>query len=346
MPYLTGVGSATLVPMGSARTAGERVDGVVAIGASAGGIEALSEVAAGLPADLPFPVLVTLHMASTAPGHLAPIIDRAGRLPAVAASDGALLEPGTIYVAVPDRHLLAVNHRVALSTGPSENHHRPAINALLRSVAVDYGPGAIGVLLSGLLDDGVAGLAAIRARGGTTIAQDPADARFPDLPRNAIDAGVVDHAVSAPELGALLRRLAQRGGNESFVDPDGRIELENRIAMERDFAMALNTEDLGTPTGLTCPVCQGTLMAVADGAYRCPVGHAWTEQALLAGYDETLAETLSAALRTMKEKAAVADRLARRSGSDAQGERYAAMAEEARHIVTVLAANLPPGSVR
>jgi two-component system, chemotaxis family, protein-glutamate methylesterase/glutaminase len=158
-------------------------EGVVAIGASAGGIEALIELAAGLPPDLPFAVMVAIHMRVGAPSMLAEIMDRSGPLPAAAAIDGAVLEAGRIYVAVPSNHLLARDHRVVLSDGPWESGRRPAIDVLFRSIALDYGPRAIGVLLSGLLDDGVAGLRAIRVKGGVTVVQEPADALFPDLPR-------------------------------------------------------------------------------------------------------------------------------------------------------------------
>jgi two-component system chemotaxis response regulator CheB len=154
----------------------------------------------------------------------------------VAATDNAELAAGRIYVAVPDRHLLADDGRVILSEGPTENGHRPAINALLRSAALSYGPHAVGILLSGVLDDGVLGMAAIRARGGTAVVQHPDDALFPDMPLNALEAGVVDHQVKAADAGALLTRLADRKIEERDIDPDAAMELENRIAMGPRFS--------------------------------------------------------------------------------------------------------------
>lgn len=195
--------------------------GVVAIGASAGGIEALSELAEGMPAGFPFAVMVVIHMGRDTPSLLAQIIDRGGPLPAVPAVDGAVLEAGRIYTAVPDHHLLARGHRVALSHGPLEGGRRPAIDALFRSVASDYGSHAIGVLVSGLLTDGVAGMRAIRAGGGMTLVQDPADAPFPDLPRNAVRAGVVDHRAAAKDIGNLLAQLVRQIIDGSAVDPTG-----------------------------------------------------------------------------------------------------------------------------
>lgn len=311
-------------------------EGVVAVGASAGGVQALTELAAGLPPDLPFAVMMTLHMLPSAPSMLAEIIDRAGPLPAVVATDGAVLEASRIYVAVPDHHLLARNHRVVLADGPSENRHRPAINALFRSIALDCGPRAIGVLMSGLLDDGVAGLAAIRERGGVAIVQEPTDARYPDMPRNALSAGVVDYTAAARQIGGLLKELADRDMQEQAMDPDGRMELENRIAMGPRFATSFDAEDPGPPTGYTCPACKGTLMAVGNTSYRCPVGHAWTAQALLVARDEELEEAISVAIRTLKEKAKLSRELAENTSPAAEYQRYTALAEQVDHAIAVL----------
>ena len=181
--------------------------GVVAVGDSAGGVEALTASAAGLPANLPYAVLITLHRPPGAPGVLAKIIDRHGPLPAETASDGESLDAGHIYVAAPDRHLLVYDHKVLHSDGPTENGHRPAINALFRSAALHFGPQSIGVLLSGVLDDGVLGAEAIRSRGGTTVAPHPRDELFPTMPLNALEAGVIDHQVAAAEVGTLLKQL-------------------------------------------------------------------------------------------------------------------------------------------
>jgi two-component system chemotaxis response regulator CheB len=184
--------------------------GVVAIGASAGGVEALTRLAGGLPSDFPFAVLVVLHLPPNAPSVLAKIIDRSGPLPADSAANGAPLEPARIHVAIPDRHLLVSDHRLLVTEGPREGGYRPAINAMFRSVAVEFGPRAIGVLMSGVLDDGVAGLGAIQARGGITLVQRPDDAMYPAMPHNAIVAGVADHQVTAAEVGAVAKRLADR----------------------------------------------------------------------------------------------------------------------------------------
>ena len=311
-------------------------EGVVAIGASAGGIEALCELAAGMPADFPFAVMIVIHMSPGAPSLLAQIIDRCGPLPAVAAADGDVLEAGRIYAAVPDHHLLARDHRVALSDGPWESGRRPGIDALFRSVALDYGPRAIGVLMSGLLDDGVAGLRAIKTKGGVTVVQDPADALFPDLPNNALKANAADQTAAAKDIGTLLGQLADRDIEELPADPDGRLELENRIAMGSQFAASVGMEDLGPPTGYTCPSCNGALMAVADNGYRCQVGHAWTAQALLAAYGDALEEAIWAAIRTLKDTARLSHTLAENAESAVDLEGYTAAANRAAHAIAAL----------
>jgi two-component system, chemotaxis family, protein-glutamate methylesterase/glutaminase len=309
---------------------------VVAVGASAGGVEALTSFAAGLPPELPYAVLVALHMPPEAPSVLARILDRSGPLPAAEAVDGAPLEPSTIQVAVPNRHLLLHDHRIVLSEGPTENGHRPAINALFRSVALVYGRRAIGVLLSGVLDDGTLGSAAIRSQGGTTIAQSPTDALFPAMPLNAIEAGVIDHEAAAIEVGGLLKMLADRASDEREMGRDARMELENRIAMARWFSTDIDTEALGPPSGYSCPDCDGPLIAVSDGNYRCPVGHAWTADALLRARDDEVESALWLAMRSLQEKAKVSRRLAGRVHTGRLSERYQAIADEAEHAMEVL----------
>jgi two-component system, chemotaxis family, protein-glutamate methylesterase/glutaminase len=268
--------------------------GVVAIGASAGGVEALSRLITGLSPDLPYVYLVTLHVAPGAPSILARILDRCGQLPVVTAEDGQPLRPAHIYVARPDHHLLVADNRIVVSRGPKENGHRPAINALFRSVALEFGPHAIGGLLSGVLDDGVLGLAAIRARGGVTIAQAPDDALFPALPANACAAGVVDHQAAAADIGGVLKKLSQREIRDSAVESDRGMAAENDIATRSRFAIDFDTRELGTPPGHTCPDCGGSPAVVGDNSFRCRTGHTLTNDALHAGCDGEIEGALSA----------------------------------------------------
>ncbi|MBV8965356.1 MAG: chemotaxis protein CheB [Mycobacteriaceae bacterium] len=310
--------------------------GVVAVGASAGGVEALERFASGLPRDLPCAVLVALHMPRDAPSVLARIIDRSGLLSSAPAQHGEPLESGRIYVAVPDRHLLVADHRIILSDGPTENAHRPAINALFRSVALTHGARSVGVVLSGVLDDGVLGSVAIKSRGGTTIVQDPGDALFSAMPINAIQAGVADHRAVAADIGGLLAKLVEREIEDHIMEPDAKLELENRIAMGRRFSTSFDTEALGPPSGYVCPDCNGSLQQISDDNYRCQVGHAWTAEALLQARDHEVEGALWVAVRSLQEKSKLARRMADNIGSGNLFMRYQAIADEAEHAVTVL----------
>lgn len=313
---------------------------VIGVGASAGGVEALKNFTAGLPATLPCAVLVVLHMPARAPSVLARILDRHSALPAITATAGMRLEHGRVYVAAPDRHLMVDDGRIALTEGPTENGHRPAINALFRSIALGCGRRGAGVLLSGVLDDGVLGLAAIRSRGGTAIAQSPGDALFPAMPQNAIDAGVVDHQAPAAAIGGLLERLASGEFEETTMKPDTRMELENRIATARPFATDFDSEELGQPSGYICPDCNGSLITVSNGSYRCHVGHAWTGDALLAARDDEVGNALWIAVRSLQEKAKLSRRLADEAVPGHLRERYDALAREAEYATTVLGRRL------
>lgn len=331
--------AATKVDVGDLR-------GVVAIGASAGGVEALTNLAAGLSTDLPYAYLMTLHIPASAPSILARIINRSGPLPAVTAENGEGLEPGRIYVGSPDRHLLVDDHRVVLSQGPTENGHRPAINALFRSVALAFGPHAVGVLLSGVLDDGVLGLAAIRSRGGTTIGQTLDDALFPALPGKAHDAGVLDQQAAAADVGALLKALSRREIEEPNMEPDFRMEMENRIAMTSRSSTDFDTQDLGPASGHTCPDCNGSLVALGEEHFRCRVGHAWTPDSLLAARDTEVEGALWVALRSLKEKSKLARQLADNVGHGPLFHRYTALAEETEGALSVLSERLASSGPR
>ncbi len=309
---------------------------IVTVGASAGGVEALTRMAAELPADLPFAVLVVLHMPAAAPSVLARILDRAGPLPAETAVGGTALEAQRIYVCAPDRHLMVEDHRAVLSQGPTENGHRPAINALFRSAALAYGPRAVGVLLSGVLDDGVLGLQAIQSRGGTTIVQTPDDAIFPAMPANALAVGAADYQVKATEIGSLLTQLAAQEHEERVAASDRNLELENQIAMARPFSTNVDIVALGPPSGFTCPDCNGSLATVGETNYRCHVGHAWSAEALLRARDDEVEGALWVAVRSLQEKVRLAERMAATAGSEVLFDRYREQVTTAERALTIL----------
>jgi two-component system, chemotaxis family, protein-glutamate methylesterase/glutaminase len=314
---------------------------VVAVGASAGGVEALTRVVADLPADLGAPVLIVLHTPPEPRSHLAEILTRAGTLPAAQAQDGDRLEPNRIYVAPPDHHLLVVDGTLHVVRGPHENGHRPAIDPLFRSAALAFREGAIGVVLSGSLDDGSAGSAAITGLGGSVLVQDPDDAAFPDMPRNAIVADNPHAVLPVGELGAEVARLVQappEAGKEKNV--------EDEVRLERDYA-ALDPEAISREqvfpelAPFACPSCGGSLWQAPDDQlrFRCRIGHAFGSETLLSEQSQTLDASLAAALRALHERADLARRMGRRLrglGADSRAERYDRIVEESERDALVI----------
>ena len=287
---------------------------VVAIGASAGGFQALRELAKGLPGDFPAALLVTIHLHPEASKVLPDLVDRAGPLPAGFAEDGEEIARGGIYIAPPDLHLLVDDGRVMLRRGPRENGARPAIDPMFRSVAVAYGSRAIGVILTGGLNDGSSGLNAIKRCGGIAVVQDPRDAQYPDMPTSALASTPVDHVVTLGDMAALLGRLTAQPARPGPTPP-AELRHEVGIAAQRDSSMALN-EELGERSLLTCPECHGLLWEIKDGdlvRYRCHVGHAFTLEALEAEQATELDRALSSALRALSERIHVVRRLAEES---------------------------------
>jgi two-component system chemotaxis response regulator CheB len=309
---------------------------VIVIGASLGGVEALAALAARLPADLPASVLVVQHTAEESPGLLGEVLDRAGALPAALAEDGAALERGRIYVAPPGRHLLATADGVRVAFGPRENRARPAIDPLFRTAAVHYRSRVVGVILTGLLGDGAAGLLAVHRCGGAAVVQAPGDAAAPEMPERALAAVPDAHRAPLAELAALLDRLAREEAPAPPPVPEA-LRAEARLT-ER----AMQTDDWGEvpsrPTDFTCPACNGALREIEaeEGTlrrFRCRVGHAYSEDALIEAKDERVEETLWVALQTLEERAQMLETMARedhRRGRARNAARYEARAREAR----------------
>ena len=306
---------------------------VVAVGASAGGVEALRALVAGLPTDYPGAVLVVLHLPRDAPSALPAILSRSGALPAATAVDGESLRHGRIYVAPNDHHLLVLDGRIRLTRGPAENGHRPAIDPLFRSVARALGPRAIGVVLSGSRDDGAAGLASIVGRGGTAMVQDPADALYPWMPRAALARVPTDHVAPAAKLGSMIAQLTAMDMPESSPPADEDALLDAEVAMSE--LGPLTTDELAMPAaGYGCPACGGSLFQiVADPLprYRCRVGHAWSPESLLDEQAVALEGALWMALRALEEKSALSRRMAtsQHSRHAASGDRFRDMAADA-----------------
>jgi two-component system, chemotaxis family, protein-glutamate methylesterase/glutaminase len=298
---------------------GQPVRDLVVAGASAGGITALSDLIARLPGDLGAPVLVVVHVPAHRTSVLPNILSRAGRLPALHPEDGETARAGRIYIAPPDRHMLVRDGRIALVNGPRENHHRPAIDALFRSAALEYGRRAIGLLLSGTLDDGTAGLFALKAAGAVTAVQDPDEAAFPDMPLNALAQVKIDHRAPTGQLGTIVSRLVGEPVEPVAKDTGVLSDIEGEYRISANEA---NPADLSarsdTPSVFSCPDCDGVLQETEDGGmlrFRCVIGHAYGAQTLMSEQLDGIDGALMAALRALEENAALADRMAKRARS-------------------------------
>jgi two-component system chemotaxis response regulator CheB len=320
---------------------------LIVIGASAGGVEAISRLVAGLPANLSAAVCVVVHLRPYSESHLARVLERAGPLRVVPAKQDMPLRRGTIHVAVPDMHLLV--HRdgdegvLRLVRGPRENRSRPAIDPLFRSAALAFGPRVIGVILSGALDDGTAGLWTVKDRGGIAVVQDPDDAAVPSMPASALAEVEVDHVAAAATLGSLLARLTREpAGHQASEDQlarhgDSTDQFHRElgiIAVDDEYHQ--RAERYGEPSRFPCPECGGVLWDVSGQGpvrFRCEVGHAHSAASLAESQTEVIEAAMWAALRALEDKVELSRRrasIARSTGLAGFNEQFA-VEEQAAH---------------
>jgi two-component system chemotaxis response regulator CheB len=306
---------------------------IVVVGASAGGVEALSQLVRGLPPGLPGAVFVVCHFPPGSRSMLPDILSRQGPLLARHARDGEPIYPGHIYVAPPDRHLILEEGEVLLTRGPREHYFRPAIDPLFRSAARAYGPRVVGILLSGALLDGVAGLLAVRSGGGLAVVQDPDDALLPSLPQSALEIVGADHVAPAGALAALLVSLIHQPivaqGEPSMADPIDR----TAEAVQRDMQAQTHGDRRGAVSVFTCPECGGCLWQVDEKEllrFRCHVGHIYLGETLMAEQSASLEAALWVAVRTFKEKTILSRQLAARAHEARDPVSAARFEEEAR----------------
>ena len=294
---------------------------IIVVGASAGGVEALSQLVRNLPPDLPATLFFVLHIPAQGTSFLPKILNRAiqkrqgesSSLHAVHPEDKEAIQHGRIYVAPPDRHLLIKNGHIHLARGPRENNHRPAVDPLFRTAAGVYGRRVVGVVLSGTLDDGTAGLVAVKRRGGVAIVQNPDEALYSGMPRSAIENVNVDHILPISQIAPVLVELAYKPVEEEAVSSD--MEIESDMA-QLDLEAMQKSDRPGTPSPFSCPDCGGTLWELNEVAllrFRCRTGHAFSVNSLLAKQSDAVEEALWSALRALEEKAALSDRMAHRA---------------------------------
>jgi two-component system chemotaxis response regulator CheB len=280
---------------------------IIVIGASAGGLEALQTLVSGLPENLEASIFVVWHMAPEVRGVLPSVLSRAGKLPATHAIDRELIEPGHIYIAPPDRHMLLEEGRIRVTRGPKENRFRPAVDPLFRSAAFVYGAQVIGVVLSGALDDGTSGLWTIKLRGGIAVVQDPHDAAVSSMPENALREVEVDHKVPAAAMGDLLTSLSREPITEDEPElPAGekeRLEHDVRIALQEP-GLEHTLQGLGELSPYACPDCHGVMELFREDSrvrYRCHTGHAYSTDSLLLSLTERVEVSVWNAIRGLEE---------------------------------------------
>jgi two-component system, chemotaxis family, protein-glutamate methylesterase/glutaminase len=313
---------------------------ILGIGTSAGGVEALLRLARAFPADLPASVLVTIHLSPHHVSALDEMLSSAGPLPAHFAKEGERLRKQQIFVAPPDRHLLLVDGRLHLGTGPRENNSRPSIDAMLRSAAACCGGRTVGVVLTGTLGDGASGLWAVRQCGGLTVVQDPRDAAFSEMPQRALDKAHPDHVVPLDQMPCLLDSLVREPAGETREAPES---VRYEIEMARKGGLTMEKMDqIARRSVFACPDCHGVMWEIEEGElirYRCHVGHTYTAELMSLALDENLRRALGSSQRALEERVALARRLHQRaldSGHRLTAQDWASKLEEYKHEMDVV----------
>jgi two-component system, chemotaxis family, protein-glutamate methylesterase/glutaminase len=284
---------------------------IITIGASAGGVAALRSLAAALPSTLCSPVLVVLHIGAFR-SELPALLNAAGPVPAKHAEDGETIFPGHIYVAPPDRHMIVADGRLRLLRGPKENCARPAIDPLFRSVAESHGSDAVGVILTGNLNDGALGLFEIKRRGGVAIGQDPNDAAYPEMPRSAAEHVALDYCLPLAEMPVLLIELVDRKDGKEVVMAKTSSQLDGQ---EPEI---INCQTFERPLTVTCPDCGGALKKFEVGSivkFGCHIGHSYTAEIMAAAQFEEMEKVMRAAVRFLNERAEFCLQMAEHGGN-------------------------------
>lgn len=311
---------------------------IIVIGASAGGVYALKEIVASLPSDFMASIFVVLHVSPHSPSFLPQILSHASPLKATHPNDGEPILPGHIYVAPPDHHLLVEYDQVIVKKGPKENRFRPSIDALFRSAAYSYGPRVIGLVLTGMLDDGTSGMWSVKRLGGLSLIQEPEDALYSSMPDNVLNYVDVDYRLPIADIGPLLCELIQETvPDKPDLEPQERERMETEVNIAaQDNAFEMGIIDMGELTPLTCPECNGALVSIKEGKlirYRCHTGHAYTASSLLAETTKVVEESFWKALRSLEETVILLEQSGRHfaeGGNQTAAEQFLTKALETR----------------
>ncbi|HJQ27276.1 MAG TPA: chemotaxis protein CheB [Blastocatellia bacterium] len=286
---------------------------IIIIGGSSGALAPLKAIVRGLPADLQATVFVITHVSPEHESLLPDILGNQGNLPVVTATHGAVSRRGYIYVAPPDFHLIIEAGFMRLWRGPKENHSRPSLNPTFRSAAKIYGKRVVAVILSGFLDDGTAGMIAVKRNHGVAIVQDPREAEIPDMPRNAMRYIEADYVVPAAQIAPLLVKLTHEVIPETGAKSMPDSADKESIKVERDIAELEAGEKTNGLTMIVCPDCGGPLWEFRNNGFKdfqCRVGHKFSPENILAHHAEVLERALWVAVRTLDERASLTREMA------------------------------------
>ncbi len=307
---------------------------IIVIGTSAGGMEALCNLLEQLPENLPAAVFIVQHLSADSSSEY--LVNRMAKytpLRVKVADNNEVFHRGTVYMVPPDRHLLLTQKRILIARGPRENQFRPAVDPMFRSAAAYHGGRVIGVILTGMMNDGTVGLEAVKRSGGLTVVQDPDDAEHPDMPRNAMRNVSVDYVVPLREMGALLYSLSQQPAGDGVLIPEdirNEAQIVERVMTNGVMSNISKMDELGPRSNFSCPECGGALWELKQGQvsrFRCHSGHAYNEESLLNNMNTSLEETLWVSMRILEERRTMLMNMANQDRSKGQS-RWASMQQE------------------
>lgn len=288
---------------------------IVVIGTSAGGVNALLQLVKDLPSTLKASIFIVIHTAARNPTLLQELLQPHTTLPVITPEHGQMIHQGHIYIAPPRFHMTIKKERIYLSRGPRINHCQPAIDPLFRSSALHYGMRVIGIILTGMLDDGTVGLSFIKNRGGISIVQNPQDAQYPEMPSSALSNVPVDYCVALSEIASLITKLTKTSVKTKPKPIPDWMHTESKLSTT-DITSAEELNRLGKISPFACPECHGNLWEINKDKvlrYRCRIGHAFGPLSLAAVHDETMENILWSAVRILEENSELYQRIAERT---------------------------------